>query len=129
MPGQVECGKSAHGQRPHVLVAQHRGEAARQRLIGQQRIQMKRHFGNVHGVRRIGDRRMQIRQRLRRPTATRISGITLSSSDDEAIGFVDEGRQMLAPVDRVRGASLSIKHWLARGLGLRLGGRCRSVMK
>ena len=56
--------ESDHGEHAQMRVAEPRLEAAGQRLIGQQRVEMHRHLGHADALALGRDGRMQIGQRL-----------------------------------------------------------------
>ena len=89
--------ETAHRHHAQVLVAQHRRQATDQRGIGQQRVDVERHFGNADAVAARRDGRMQVGQRLAviKPGDLRHHAI---EQVEDAIRFSDEGVQPLAPI-------------------------------
>lgn len=92
--------EAPHRHHAQMLVAQHRCEAADQGGIGQQRVEVKRHFGHVYAVAPRRDGRVQIGQRLHviEPGDFRHHAI---EQIEHAIGFRHEGIEPPAPVHAI----------------------------
>jgi hypothetical protein len=99
--------KAAHRQHPQVRIAQHRLQAAGERLVGQQRMAVRRH------------RPVEVGQRLG-VIEPRQFGQEAVEEGAEALGLFDEAGELFAPVDR---RSLGRIQHQGAGAGATLGRR------
>ena len=106
--------KPDDGQHPQMRVAQHRLEAAGQRLVGQHRVEMHRDFGDADALAFGRDGRVQIGQRLRvvEPGAL---GHEAFDELEHAIGAVDEAAQRFAGVGALGALAAFIEEALGAG--------------
>jgi hypothetical protein len=107
--------EAPHRHHAQVLVAQHGRQATDQRGIGQQRVDMERHFGHADAVAPRRDGGVQVGQRLAviEPGDFRHHAI---EQVEDAIRFRDEGLQPLAPVHAFGGPVL-VQHPRRAGAG------------
>jgi hypothetical protein len=117
-PGQVR--EAQDGQRAKMLVAQHRLDAAAQRGVDKDAVQIDRRVGNSDAVPLRRDRAVQVGQRLaviERPHLRHEAGQQI----ERAVSLGDEPCKVLTPVP-----TLLLPAGLQQrplGLGLRIGGR------
>ncbi|KWT79668.1 hypothetical protein APY03_5068 [Variovorax sp. WDL1] len=107
--------EAPHRHQPQVLVAQHGRQAADQRGIGQQRVDVERHFGHAHAIAPRRDGRVQVGQRLRVIEPVNFRHHAVEQVKD-AIRLRDEGLQPLAPVHAIRRRVL-VEHLGCTGAG------------
>ena len=97
MPGSVAPGRPMMLSVAQMLVAQHRCEAAGQRLVGEQRIEVHRRRRHRDALAAARDRRMEIGQGLGVGQPRRFGDEPVEQVED-AVGAIDEAFQPLAPV-------------------------------
>ncbi|SAE89890.1 Uncharacterised protein [Enterobacter cloacae] len=97
--------KAPYRHHPQVLVAQRRREAADQSGIGQQRVDMERHFRHAHAVAPRGHRGVQVGQRFSVIEPGDFRHHTIEQVKDP-IRFRHEGIEPAAPVHAVAGRVL-----------------------
>lgn len=98
--------EAAHREHAQVPRTQHRGQAARQRFVGEQRIEVHRHLGHGDRLPARGHAGVQVSQRLCivQPADLRHHAFEQSV---EAFCLGDEALQALAPIDAALAARLA----------------------